>query len=218
MRNGTLQVGVCVDDDALRERVCDVLETGGHIVSARAAGVDGLISLRLDDVPECIVVATDRPDRAAINSVRLICADLEPACGVLVCRRARGLEVRRALELGVDGVVLLEELEDALSAVVSVVCAGQVSLPSVQRAEAGSQALTRREKQILALVIAGLTNAQIAGQLYLAESTIKSHLSSAFSKLGVSSRHEAASLILDPERGLGLGIRAIAPNPIPMQA
>ena len=100
---------------------------------------------------------------------------------------------------------------------VSVVCAGQVSLPSVQRAEAGSQALTRREKQILALVIAGLTNAQIAGQLYLAESTIKSHLSSAFSKLGVSSRHEAASLILDPERGLGLGIRA-SPQPDPMQA
>ena len=85
------------------------------------------------------MVATDRPDRAAINSVRLICADLEPACGVLVCRRARGLEMRRALELGVDGVVLSRSWRTRSRAVVSVVCAGQVSLPSAQRAEAGSQ-------------------------------------------------------------------------------
>ena len=71
------------------------------------------------------------------------------------------------------------------------------------------RALTTREKQILALVITGLTNAQIAGRLFLAESTIKSHLSSAFSKLGVSSRYEAATVILDSERGGGLGIREI---------
>jgi DNA-binding NarL/FixJ family response regulator len=72
-----------------------------------------------------------------------------------------------------------------------------------------AQALTTREKQILALVVTGLTNAQIAGTLFLAESTVKSHLSSAFSKLGVSSRYEAASVVLDPERGRGLGIREI---------
>ena len=94
---------------------------------------------------------------------------------------------------------------------VAVVCAGQVSVPRGQRGRITVQALTTREKQILALVIAGLTNAQIAAKLYLAESTVKSHLSSAFGKLGVSSRHEAATLILDPERGRGLGIAPAAP-------
>jgi DNA-binding NarL/FixJ family response regulator len=43
----------------------------------------------------------------------------------------------------------------------------------------------------------GLTNAQIADQLGLSESTVKSHLSSAFTKLGVASRAEAAALIRD---------------------
>ena len=55
----------------------------------------------------------------------------------------------------------------------------------------------------------GLTNAQIAGKLFLAESTVKSHLSSSFTKLGVSSRYEAATLILDPERGRRLGFREL---------
>ncbi len=75
------------------------------------------------------------------------------------------------------------------------------------------EALTTREKQALALMVTGLTNAQIAGRLFLAESTVKSHLSSAFSKLGVASRYEAATVILDPERGSGLGIREIRSDP-----
>ena len=73
-------------------------------------------------------------------------------------------------------------------------------------------ALTNREKQILGLVVGGLTNAQIARELYLAESTVKSHLSSAFMKLGVSSRNEAVAVILDPVRGSTLGIRGMRPE------
>ena len=66
-----------------------------------------------------------------------------------------------------------------------------------------------REKQILGLVVMGMTNAQIASKLFLAESTVKSHLSSSFTKLGVASRNEAVGLILDPTRGQGLGILTI---------
>ena len=213
-----LLVGVCVQEDGPREQVCEVLEAGGHTVVAQAATVEGLLAAVDGSAPACVVVASERPDRAAISEVQLLRSQLDGVAGVLVCRRARGLEIRRALELGIDGVLLVEELEDALVPVVSVVCAGQVSLPSAQRGQVRAAALTRREKQILALVIAGLTNAEIAGKLYLAESTVKSHLSSAFSKLGVSSRHEAASLILDPERGRGLGIPLVRAEPIALQA
>jgi DNA-binding NarL/FixJ family response regulator len=53
---------------------------------------------------------------------------------------------------------------------------------------------------VLSFVARGLTNAQIAEKLFLSESTIKSHLSSAFSKFGVRSRKEAAVLFLELEQ------------------
>jgi DNA-binding NarL/FixJ family response regulator len=71
-------------------------------------------------------------------------------------------------------------------------------------------ALSYRERQILGLVVLGFTNGDIAGRLHLAESTVKSHLSSAFAKLGVSSRREAAAMISDADGGLGPGILAIS--------
>jgi two-component system response regulator DesR len=214
-------VAVCVEDIRLRDRICVVLGAGGHAVLAHEASAESLLAScngGSHASPGCVVVGAARPDRAATSTVRSIRARLGSVPGVLVCESARGTEIRRALELGVDGVVLSDELEGALAAVVAVVCAGQVSVPRGQRGEVRARALTTRERQVLALVIAGLTNAQIAAKLFLAESTVKSHLSSAFAKLGVSSRNEAASLILDPERGAALGIRTGASERVPLQA
>jgi DNA-binding NarL/FixJ family response regulator len=204
-----LRIGVCVEEGPVRDRVCATLAGAGHDVCARGATVEELVSSCNSDAPTCVVVAAERPDRSAVSIVRLIRSKLEGISAVLLCRHVRGAEVRRALELGVDGVVFEKEAEEVLAAVVAVVCAGQVSVPSGQRAQVRAQALTTRERQVLTLVMVGSTNAQIARKLFLAESTVKSHLSSAFSKLGVSSRNEAATLILDPDRGRGLGIATL---------
>jgi DNA-binding CsgD family transcriptional regulator len=67
-----------------------------------------------------------------------------------------------------------------------------------------------REKQVLQLVADGLTNAEIACRLFLSESTVKSHLSSSFRKLGVSSRSEAAAVVLDADHGLAPPSRPVA--------
>ena len=210
--SGGLAVAVCSEQSSLGDRVAAALTAGGHHVISKTATGEELIAACNGTKPSCVVVSADRPGRSAVDTVRLVRSRLGPVRAALVCRQAPVADVRRALELGVDGVVLASDADQALAAVVVSVCAGQVSAPTGQRLAVRPRALTAREKQILTLVVAGLTNSQIAAELFLAESTIKSHLSSAFGKLAVSSRSEAVAVILDPERGPGLGIRSIHPE------
>jgi DNA-binding NarL/FixJ family response regulator len=55
--------------------------------------------------------------------------------------------------------------------------------------------LSARQREILEMVVEGMSNAQIAGRLYLSESTIKQHLRAAYKVLGVHNRTEAAKLM-----------------------
>jgi len=133
---------------------------------------------------------------------------------VLVCAEVRPGELRGALAAGVNGIVLEEHLSATLGACIEAVRAGQVCVPRRHAPQVEPATLSAREKQILGLVVMGYMNSEIASQLFVAESTVKSHLSSAFSKLGVRSRNEAVDLIVDPERGLGMGILALGGEPI----
>ena len=119
--------------------------------------------------------------------------------------------VRKALRAGVDGFVSEPDAESALAGTIRAVLAGQISVPQSIRDRIAWTTFSLREKQVLQLAAAGLTNAEIADRLFLSESTVKSHLSSSFRKLGVSSRAEAAAVVLDPESGLVIGHRSSAP-------
>jgi DNA-binding NarL/FixJ family response regulator len=116
--------------------------------------------------------------------------------------------VRRALSLGADGVVLEQDLERTLAPTVLALVGGQVAVPRAGRRCVQRPQLSHREKQVLSLAVSGHTNAEIGAQLYLAESTVKSHLTAAFRRLGVASRREAAALLLDPDEGLGSTVLA----------
>ncbi len=128
---------------------------------------------------------------------------------VIACRETGHAEVRRIIHAGAYGYVLERELESTLAPTVRAALAGQIALPKQEAMQVGAPTLSAREKQVLGMVVMGYMNCDIAKQLYLAESTVKSHLSSAFLKLGVRSRSEAVELILDAEQGLGRGILAI---------
>jgi DNA-binding NarL/FixJ family response regulator len=133
---------------------------------------------------------------------------------IVVCEKVRPGEIRIALGAGVIGVVLSGALGSTLVPCVAAVRAGQVCVPKSQARQVEAASLSARERQILGLVVMGYMNSEIAVQLTVAESTVKSHLSSAFTKLGVKSRHEAVDLILDSERGLGMGILGLGGEPI----
>jgi DNA-binding NarL/FixJ family response regulator len=119
-----------------------------------------------------------------------------------------------ALRAGASGFLLKDATPEEILAAVRVVGAGEALLaPSVTRrliAEFAARKrltappelgrLTAREREVLLLVAAGLTNAEIAGRLCLAEQTVKSHVSSVLFKLGLRDRVQA--VILAYESGL----------------
>ncbi len=209
-----VRVAVCGGEDAQRGLVAARLGAAGHEVVLERESLAITPADRPDPRPGCVVMVAARPNKATSHSAVEMQAALDADSAILVCESIGDGQLRRALSIGVSGVVLIDEVERALSPVVSVVGAGQVSVPRSLRASVRAPILTTREKQILGLVVMGMSNGEIAAKLYLAESTVKSHLSSAFAKLGVSSRNEAVSVILDPDHGRGLGILGVSPDRI----
>src|SRR6476620_10545561 len=114
-----------------------------------------------------------------------------PEILILVCELA-----------GAAAIVFEPLIESTLAVTVSAVGSGQAVVPRELRASVERPALSHRERQVLTHVCEGLTNSQIAEQLFLSESTVKSHLSSAFAKFGVRSRREAAALFIELDQSI----------------
>jgi DNA-binding NarL/FixJ family response regulator len=114
--------------------------------------------------------------------------------------------IRRAVEAGANGVVFESGIEATLAVTVRAIAAGQIAVPAARRHEVDRPTLSSREKQVIGMVVTGMSNKAIAGELFLAESTVKCHLSSAFAKLGVRSRNEAADLVLQSGAELGFSM------------
>jgi len=113
--------------------------------------------------------------------------------------------VKNALSAGAIGYLLKDVSADELAEAIRAAHAGRATLsPEAAQAlvETANQPpapgldLTEREREVLALMVEGLNNTQIAGRLSVSPSTIKSHVSNILSKLGVASRTEAVSLAL----------------------
>ncbi len=116
--------------------------------------------------------------------------------------------VREALGAGALGYVLADRMTLHLPTAIEAALSGQVVAPVALRRQFMDPLLSNREKQVLAMLVLGLSNQEIARRLVVTESTVKSQLTAAYRKLGVRSRKEAAAAILR-EDGTGTGILRI---------
>jgi DNA-binding NarL/FixJ family response regulator len=201
-----LRVSIVCRDDLAVPRIAKSLSSAGIGVLDRVSDVVGLA----DQTPaaNAIVLAggnTTDERRTLIMAV----GQRFPGVPSVVIASASMNGVHKAIGAGASGVVLDTDIESALPATIRAICAGQVVVPHRFRRHAIRPALSHRERQTLALVATGMTNRQIATHLYLAESTVKTHMTSIFGKLGVGSRSEAAALVLDPDQRLKLGLHAV---------
>jgi DNA-binding NarL/FixJ family response regulator len=178
-------------EGSLRTRIVAALEADG--VSVAVDGARNHTNIR--------VLSVDVSQAVPLRRLRVI---LGGGAGrvVVVSPRCDALGLRRAVKAGADSLVLEEELDDALAPAARAVAAGLSVMPTALRNGAEPAAFSHRECEVLRLAITGHTNCQIASKLFLAESTVKSHLSSAYRKLGAGGRSDAARMIFDPDEGL----------------
>jgi DNA-binding NarL/FixJ family response regulator len=149
------------------------------------------------DSATVIVYACDVDRPASVTGLRRLRRELPAPLIVVVSPLATAPAVRRTLDAGADALVFEHELELALVATIRAVQSGQSVVPRNVRAGVERPYLSHRERQVMTLVCQGMTNAEIAESLFLAESTIKSHMASIFTQFGVHSRKEAAAVFID---------------------
>lgn len=191
---------VLAPNTSIRRRIADALRLDQIEVVMNAAVLAELEAGCQPEQPDVLILALDEAyaARQAITDLRRI---FPRARLVLLTPANDALRTTVAgLESRVDGVVYNSQLRTALSPTVRAVMAEQVVFPRNGRRRMESlPPLSHRERQVLRLAVTGRTNDQIAAKLFLSTSTVKSHLTSAFAKLDVRSRTEAAALIFNPD-------------------
>lgn len=205
-----LALGIIVADASLHQRLVRALDLAGIQFRAHARTAEEL-TVRAPEIEVALLYTSLTGATDLLDAVRHS-RDALPSSIALVAvwpERVAG-DSRRALRAGADGLVSDVELDRTLGPTLHAVRSGVICVPRPMRARLESENLSMREKQVLGMLVMGFTNAEIAAKLFLAESTVKSHLSSAYTKLGVRSRKDAATMILDPVAGLGPGILSTA--------
>jgi DNA-binding NarL/FixJ family response regulator len=191
-------------DPAQGEMLGEMLRDDGIHVAAQATQVTDLEGVWPSHGPVVLVLAGGPSREAWRSQIAMALNRLPGARIVIVASLSTPLGVRKALEAGACGLVFTSQMETALAPTVRAVACDQVVLPEPMRSVAEHPALSFREKQVLGMAAQGYTNYQIGAELFLAESTVKSHLSSIFQKLRVHSRSEAAAMLADSRQNADL--------------
>jgi two-component system, NarL family, response regulator LiaR len=194
-----------VDDHAMVRRglatflkVFDDLELAGEADSGAAA-----VQLCAQVKPDVVLMDMVMPDMDGPTATRIIRQKFPQVQIMALTSFKEESLVQSALAAGAIGYLLKNISADDLAQAIRAAHAGRATL-SPEAAQvlvhAASQPpvpgldLTERERTVLALMVEGLNNTQIAQQLVVSPSTIKSHVSNILSKLGVASRTEAVAL------------------------
>ena len=181
-------------------KVFSDLEMAGEAADGKAA-----IQLCVDLQPDVVLMDMAMPDMDGATATRRIRSQSDTIQVIALTSFKEEILVQSALQAGAIGYLLKDVSADELAQAIRAAHAGRATLsPEAAQAlvHAASQSpppgldLTERERSVLALMVEGLNNTQIAARLTVSPSTVKSHVSNILTKLGTSSRTEAVTLAL----------------------
>ncbi|MGH2561507.1 MAG: response regulator transcription factor [Thermomicrobiales bacterium] len=195
-----MRVVIAEDSVLLREGIARLLTDAGMEVIARVGDGPGLIAAVEEHRPDVSVVDVRMPPSFRDEGLRAAIEARQRVPGSPVLVLSQYVEERYAGELiesGAEGVGYLlkdrvADVGDFVATVRQVAGGGTVLDPEVvaqlvtrRRRDDRVETLTERERDVLALMAEGRTNAAIAGRLFVSEGTVEKHVTSIFGKLGL---------------------------------
>jgi len=200
----SIRVLLADDEPLVRGGLRAILEAEEDIdVVAEAGDGSEAVTRAKRDRPDVVLMDVRMPHVDGIAATRLLAGLDQPPRVVVVTTFENDDYVYDALVAGAQGFLLKREAADqVVHAVRTVHRSDSLLFPAAIRSLVGGRAqrrqasdpttrLTEREKEVLRLIAAGLSNAEIAAQLFLGLETVKSHVRSILSKLGVRDRVQA---------------------------
>jgi len=193
---------MCVDDHPIvREGMAAIitLQPDMTMVGTAATGREAI--QRYEELrPDVALVDLRLPDMSGFDVIKAI-RDKFPNARIVVLSSHEGdVDIQRALEAGAQGYVAKGIVRDELLDIIRGVHGGKRRLPAAVAQtlaeHMADEPISPRELEVLSLMAAGKRNKEIAGDLSIAEDTVKMHVRNILSKLQVSDRTEAVTIAL----------------------
>ena len=184
------------------------LEEGFEVVGDAGNGSEG-INLALQTSPDLIILDLNMKGLSGLDTLKALRAeDVDARIVILTVSDAKN-DIFTLIDAGADGYLLKDTEPDTLLSQLKRIAQGEVILSDSiknlllerQSSQSPIDSLTDREIDVLRLVATGLSNKQIAGQLFISEETVKVHIRNLLRKLNVHSRVAATVLYFEHKNG-----------------
>ncbi len=208
-RSTPVRVTIADDHPVVRIGVRNVLAAHGHfsVVSEAENGTQAFAQV-VQLQPDILLLDVQMPKTVRFNTIRQLATEAPQTRVVLLTGSIQAEELAEAFSAGARGIVLKSALTEQIAAALLAVMDGyywaqghriehlagvlaelrmQVRHESTERFN-----LTKRELEVVGLIVKGFSNRDIAKQFNLSEETVKRHLSNTFEKLKISTRLELA--------------------------
>ena len=200
-----------IDDHPLMRRGIKQLvelEEGFEFVGGAGNGTEG-INLALQTSPDLIILDLNMKGLSGLDTLKALRAEGVDARIVILTVSDAKNDIFTFIDAGADGYLLKDTEPDTLLSQLKRIARGEVILSDSiknlllerQSAQEPIYSLTDREMGVLRLIATGLSNKQIAGQLFISEETVKVHIRNLLRKLNVHSRVAATVLYFEHKNG-----------------
>jgi two-component system, NarL family, nitrate/nitrite response regulator NarL len=199
-----MRIVLCDDNRLLCEALADNLRARGHLVEVAFTSEAG-VALVDEYRPDICVLDLRFPDRPDGIAAAAAIKNKQPGTKILILSGTDETAAwAQALEIGVDGFLRKDRNVSHIADALDVIADGGVVFdPTVSRRQAAPPAerrndardlLTPREQEVLNRIVAGQTTQQMATEMNVATSTLRSYIKNVLSKLGAHSRLQAAAI------------------------